>query len=312
MAHPVMKLIDMLVNRPGWTFCGMYQDPPSPPPGFTLETKEDGFLGFVTHYRFVRASVEADKIPDVLLGAVANEGPVQDSLVLVAQDYRQVLRPANQETARHFQVVVPTLEICVDGFSVALNDLLAGGSEVSVDLNSGPSQQEQEICGELRRAPGQLVDPFLQTVKRPFCFGLVSAGDEENCNMAKRCGDPAQRCSVLLLFGLCSFDPACPTFKRTVQQDESTRSHCHQACKKGLISLYPFQHDQIAPPVQKGVSDTLFPAIASVPFNYVADQPNAECDPRVTSAVLPSPLHFALQLDRSQVRASDSVKRAAP
>ncbi len=53
MAHPVMKLIDMLVNRPSWIFCGMYQDPPSPPPGFTLETKEDGFLGFVTHYRFV-------------------------------------------------------------------------------------------------------------------------------------------------------------------------------------------------------------------------------------------------------------------
>lgn len=53
MTHPVIRLVDFLVNRPGWTFCGMYQDPPCPPPGFTLETKEDGFLGFVTHYRFV-------------------------------------------------------------------------------------------------------------------------------------------------------------------------------------------------------------------------------------------------------------------
>lgn len=51
--HPVIRLIDFLVNRPGWIFCGMYVDPPPPPPGFTLETKEDGFLGFVTHYRFV-------------------------------------------------------------------------------------------------------------------------------------------------------------------------------------------------------------------------------------------------------------------
>lgn len=53
MAHPVIELTRFLVNRPGWIFCGIYQDPPSPPPGFSLETKDDGFLGYVTHYRFV-------------------------------------------------------------------------------------------------------------------------------------------------------------------------------------------------------------------------------------------------------------------
>lgn len=52
MAHPVIELVRFLVNRPGWIFCGL-DDPPHPPPGFSLETKDDGFLGYVTHYRFV-------------------------------------------------------------------------------------------------------------------------------------------------------------------------------------------------------------------------------------------------------------------
>ena len=53
MTHPVIALVRFLVNRPGWIFCGIYADPPPTPPGFTLETKDDGFLGYVTHYRFV-------------------------------------------------------------------------------------------------------------------------------------------------------------------------------------------------------------------------------------------------------------------
>ena len=52
MTHPVIALVRFLVNRPGWIFLGL-SDPPPTPPGFTLETKDDGFLGYVTHYRFV-------------------------------------------------------------------------------------------------------------------------------------------------------------------------------------------------------------------------------------------------------------------
>lgn len=52
MTHPVIELVSFLVNRPGWIFC-FFEDPPPPPPGFTIETKDDGFLGYVTHYRFV-------------------------------------------------------------------------------------------------------------------------------------------------------------------------------------------------------------------------------------------------------------------
>lgn len=52
MTHPVIALVRFLVTRPGWIFLGL-SDPPPTPPGFTLETKDDGFLGYVTHYRFV-------------------------------------------------------------------------------------------------------------------------------------------------------------------------------------------------------------------------------------------------------------------
>ena len=51
--HPVLGLVRLLVNRPGWKFVGTFQDPPEPPPGFIIETRRDSFLGFVTHYRFV-------------------------------------------------------------------------------------------------------------------------------------------------------------------------------------------------------------------------------------------------------------------
>lgn len=47
------ELIRQLVHRPGWNYCGPYADPPRAPEGFTLETREDGFLGIVVHYRFV-------------------------------------------------------------------------------------------------------------------------------------------------------------------------------------------------------------------------------------------------------------------
>lgn len=50
--HPYVELIDSVVNLRGWIFLGL-SDPPPTPPGFTLETKDDGFLGYVTHYRFV-------------------------------------------------------------------------------------------------------------------------------------------------------------------------------------------------------------------------------------------------------------------
>lgn len=47
------KFVRHLVEKPGWEFVGTFADPPDPPPGYALETKDDGFLGFVTHYRFV-------------------------------------------------------------------------------------------------------------------------------------------------------------------------------------------------------------------------------------------------------------------
>lgn len=49
--HPILELIDRLVNVPGWIFIGAFEDPPPAPEGFRLETRHDGFLGYVTHYR---------------------------------------------------------------------------------------------------------------------------------------------------------------------------------------------------------------------------------------------------------------------
>lgn len=51
--HPILELIRTVVNVPGWIFIGAFEDPPPAPEGFRLETREDGFLGFVTHYRHV-------------------------------------------------------------------------------------------------------------------------------------------------------------------------------------------------------------------------------------------------------------------
>ena len=48
--HPALELVRLLVNVPGWTFIDD-DNPPPAPPGFELETRDDGFLGFVTHYR---------------------------------------------------------------------------------------------------------------------------------------------------------------------------------------------------------------------------------------------------------------------
>lgn len=53
-----------LIHPPGWTFVGTFADPPDPPPGFYVETKDDGFLGIVTHYRFVpRGETKMDTAP---------------------------------------------------------------------------------------------------------------------------------------------------------------------------------------------------------------------------------------------------------
>lgn len=51
--HPVLALTLALVDVPGWIFIGMFRDPPPAPEGFKLETRDDGFLGYVTHYRHV-------------------------------------------------------------------------------------------------------------------------------------------------------------------------------------------------------------------------------------------------------------------
>ena len=37
-----------------WVSLDGFFDPPEPPLGFVTEVKRDTFLGFVTHYRFVR------------------------------------------------------------------------------------------------------------------------------------------------------------------------------------------------------------------------------------------------------------------
>ena len=50
--HPALDLVRLLVKIPGWIFIDD-DNPPPAPPGFKLETRDDGFLGFVTHYRHV-------------------------------------------------------------------------------------------------------------------------------------------------------------------------------------------------------------------------------------------------------------------
>lgn len=50
---PFLTLIRQVVKLEGWVYLGGVEDPPPAPPGFFTETKEDGFLGFVSHYRFV-------------------------------------------------------------------------------------------------------------------------------------------------------------------------------------------------------------------------------------------------------------------
>ncbi|SFV33266.1 hypothetical protein SAMN05216456_1939 [Devosia crocina] len=52
---PILDLIRALILVDGWSYCGPFADPPPAPAGFTLETRTDGFLGIVTHYRFVPA-----------------------------------------------------------------------------------------------------------------------------------------------------------------------------------------------------------------------------------------------------------------
>lgn len=49
----IADLIRALIHLEGWNYCGPYADPPPAPEGFTLETREDGFLGIPVHYRFV-------------------------------------------------------------------------------------------------------------------------------------------------------------------------------------------------------------------------------------------------------------------
>lgn len=60
--NPYIALILSLVNLPGWIF-SPFEDPPAPPPGFELETKDDGFTGYVTHYRFVPSAPKATEEP---------------------------------------------------------------------------------------------------------------------------------------------------------------------------------------------------------------------------------------------------------
>lgn len=50
---PLATFVRRLVIVDGWLFVGVWQDPPEPPEGFEIETREDGFFGIVTHYRFV-------------------------------------------------------------------------------------------------------------------------------------------------------------------------------------------------------------------------------------------------------------------
>jgi len=52
-------LIRALIQLDGWNYCGPYADPAPAPEGFTLETREDGFLGIPVHYRFIPKAEEA-------------------------------------------------------------------------------------------------------------------------------------------------------------------------------------------------------------------------------------------------------------